>query len=68
MAGVPQGSILGPLLFLVFINDMNDELTSRTSMFADDTALYHADKNSENASKILKWISLKCKAGPTLGK
>ena len=51
--GIPQGSILGPLLFLVYINDLTDGLSSNAEFFADGTSLVSAVHNASITAKEL---------------
>ena len=51
--GVPQGSILGPTLFLAYINDMSSCLTCRLSLYADDSALIFSGKNATDLASFL---------------
>ena len=61
-SGIPQGAVLGPLLFSIYINDMSSTISSTIGLFADDAYIYISIRNidhckilQENLQKLLQW-------------
>ena len=62
ISGVPQGSVLGPILFLIYINDLENEIGSNILKFADDTKMFRRVESQEDRhqlqvdlNKLVKW-------------
>ena len=51
-SGIPQGSILGPILFIIFINDMPKAVDSMMKLFADDAKIFKAIESMDDISII----------------
>ena len=63
-SGVPQGSVLGQLLFLIYTNDLDTNIISKMSKFADDTKLCRRARNpddimelQEDINKLVEWAN-----------
>ena len=56
LSGVPKGTVLGPLLFSLYINDISTDIDSEIRLFADDCACYREIKDTEDTLKLQKDI------------
>ena len=61
-SGVPQGYVLGPILFLIYVSDISDDVSSNVILFADDTKLYSRVERPEDChtlqediNKLVNW-------------
>ena len=52
LSGVPQGTVLGPILFLLFINDLPSSVSSSFKLFVDDSVLYRHTESSADHDKL----------------
>ena len=60
ISGVPQGTVLGPLLFSLHINNIMSDIESEIRLFADDSVCYREIKDMENTLKLQKDIGRLC--------
>ena len=57
-AGIPQGSVLGPLLFVLYVNDLPDLTKSNTFLFADDIKIFRAITNKNDQDILQQDLSI----------
>ena len=62
LSGVPQGSVLGPILFLIYINDLEENISSKVLKLADDTKVFRKVTNDtykqslqDDLDNLVKW-------------
>ena len=58
ISGVPQGSVLGPRLFLIFVNDLSDWVKSSILMFADDTKIWTKIKDTGDSDLLQQDLNI----------
>ena len=56
--GIPQGSVVGPILFLVYINDMLTDINSEVRLFADDTVIHNLAENNTELQDDLRKLEI----------
>ena len=52
VSGIPQGSVLGPLLFLVYVNDLPDAVQCNVKLFSDNTKLYSRVSSADEVCQL----------------
>ena len=67
LSGVPQGTVLGPLLFLIFINDITENVSSQIRLFADDCLIYREIWSPSYCSLLQKDLDTLVKWSKTWG-
>ena len=58
ISGVPQGSVLGPILFLIYVNDIPEMVNCSIKMFADDTKLFRTVKSIDHYLRHLSFLHI----------